>query len=291
MRPHGAVLRWIPVTEDGVLDLSGLDALVTQRTKVVAFAHASNVLGAVAPVADLVAAARRVGALVVLDACQSVPHLPVDLPSLGVDLAAFSGHKMLGPSGIGVLWGRAELLAAMPPFLTGGSMIELVRMERSTFAPAPQKFEAGVPMTAQAVGLHAAVDYLRDLGPDGTGIARVEAHERALTAQLLGELAELPWVRVLGPLDAADRVGLVSFVVDGRTCRCTPTTSVSCWTTRGSPSASGTTARGRCTAGSGSRRRRGSASGRTTSPRTSTPSCAGCTASASCSAERGRNPA
>jgi cysteine desulfurase/selenocysteine lyase len=211
----GAVLRWIPVTDDGVLDLSGLDALVTDRTKVVAFAHASNVLGAVAPVAELVAAARRVGALVVLDACQSVPHLPVDLPSLGVDLAAFSGHKMLGPSGVGVLWGRAEVLAAMPPFLTGGSMIELVRMERSTFAPAPQKFEAGVPMTAQAVGLHAAVDYLRDLGPDGTGIARVEAHERSLTALLLGELAELPWVRVLGPLDAAARVGLVSFVVEG----------------------------------------------------------------------------
>jgi len=204
----GAVLRWIPVTDDGVLDTASLASLVTQRTKVVAFAHASNVLGGIAPVTQIAAAARSVGALVVLDACQSVPHLPVDLPSLGVDLAAFSGHKMLGPSGIGVLWGSAELLDAMPPFLTGGSMIELVRMDRSTFAPAPQKFEAGVPMTAQAVGLHAAVDYLTELGMD-----RVEAHERSLTARLLDELAELPWVRVLGPLDADHRVGLVSFVV------------------------------------------------------------------------------
>ncbi|WP_432562711.1 SufS family cysteine desulfurase [Kineococcus sp. SYSU DK003] len=210
----GAVLRWVPVTDEGVLDVDALDGLVSERTRVVAFAHASNVLGGLAPVRRFVEAARRVGALVVLDACQSVPHLPVDLPSLGVDLAAFSGHKMLGPSGIGVLWGRADLLEAMPPFLTGGSMIELVRMERSTFAPAPQKFEAGVPMTAQAVGLHAAVDYLRGLGPDGSGTARVEAHERHLTRRLLAELADLPWVRVLGPLDAADRVGLVSFVVE-----------------------------------------------------------------------------
>jgi cysteine desulfurase/selenocysteine lyase len=210
----GAVLRWVPVTDGGVLDTDALDGLVTERTKVVAFAHASNVLGGLAPVAAFVAAARRVGALVVLDACQSVPHLPVDLPTLGVDLAAFSGHKMLGPSGIGILWGRAEVLDAMPPFLTGGSMIELVRMERSTFAPVPQKFEAGVPMTAQAVGLHAAVDYLNALGEDGSGMARVEAHERALTDRLLTELADLPWVRVLGPLDAAARVGLVSFVVE-----------------------------------------------------------------------------
>ncbi|WP_432512702.1 SufS family cysteine desulfurase [Kineococcus sp. SYSU DK001] len=210
----GAVLRWVPVTDEGVLDVGALPALVTGRTKVVAFAHASNVLGAVAPVAELVAAAKAVGAVVVLDACQSVPHLPVDLPALGVDLAAFSGHKMLGPSGIGALWGRADLLAAMPPFLTGGSMIELVRMERSTYAPAPQKFEAGVPMAAQAVGLHAAVDYLRGLGPDGSGMARVEAHERALTRLLLDELAQLPWVRVLGPAGAADRVGLVSFTVE-----------------------------------------------------------------------------
>jgi len=205
----GAVLRWVPVTDEGVLDASALDTLVGGRTKVVAFAHASNVLGGLAPVQAFVAAARRVGALVVLDACQSVPHLPLDLPSLGVDLAAFSGHKMLGPSGIGILWGRGEVLDAMPPFLSGGSMIEFVRMERSTFAPVPQKFEAGVPMTAQAVGLHAAVDYLRSLQ-----MPRVEAHERVLTQRLLGELAELDWVRVLGPLEAAERVGLVSFVVE-----------------------------------------------------------------------------
>nr|WP_205706818.1 SufS family cysteine desulfurase [Kineococcus vitellinus] len=211
----GAVLRWVGVTDDGLLDADALDGLVTERTRVVAFAHASNVLGAVADVARFVAAARRVGAVTVLDACQSVPHLGVDLPALGVDLAAFSGHKALGPSGVGVLWGRAELLEAMPPFLTGGSMIELVRMERSTYAPAPQKFEAGVPMAAQAVGLHAAVDYLRALAPGGRGMERVEAHERALTALLLERLAELPWVRVVGPAAAADRVGLVSFVLEG----------------------------------------------------------------------------
>ena len=211
----GAVLRWVGVTDEGVLDADALDRAVTGRTRVVAFAHASNVLGAVADVPRFVAAARRVGALTVLDACQSVPHLGVDLPALGVDLAAFSGHKALGPSGVGVLWGRSELLEAMPPFLTGGSMIELVRMERSTYAPAPQKFEAGVPMAAQAVGLHAAVDYLRALAPGGRGIERVEAHERALTALLLGRLGELPWVRVVGPAAAVDRVGLVSFVVDG----------------------------------------------------------------------------
>jgi len=209
-RRTGATLRWLGVDDDGRLALDDLDAVVTDRTRVLAFTHASNVLGTLNPVESLVARARAVGALVVLDACQSVPHLPVDLAALGVDFAAFSGHKMLGPSGVGVLWGRAELLAAMPPFLTGGSMIEMVRMEGSTYAPPPQRFETGVPMTAQAVGLHAAVDYLSGLGMD-----RVEAHERRLTGMLLDRLAELPWVRVLGPTTTEARGGAEAFVVDG----------------------------------------------------------------------------
>lgn len=206
----GATLRWLPISDAGRLDLSALDDVVTDRTRVLAFTHASNVLGTINPVAPLVARAHAVGALVVLDACQSVPHLPVDLAALGVDFAAFSGHKMLGPLGIGVLWGRYELLEAMPPFLTGGSMIESVSMSASTFAPPPQRFEAGVPVAAQAVGLHAAVDYLSALGMD-----RVAEHEHRLTALLLDGLGELPWVSVVGPTTTDDRGGAVSFVVDG----------------------------------------------------------------------------
>ncbi|MGX7828685.1 cysteine desulfurase [Actinokineospora sp. 24-640] len=211
----GATLRWFGFTGDGRLDLSDMDTLVTGRTKVVAFTHQSNVFGTVTPVAAIVARAREVGALTVLDACQSVPHSPVDFTALGVDFAVFSGHKMLGPSGVGVLYGRRELLAAMPPFLTGGSMIETVEMAKSTFAPPPQRFEAGVPMTSQAVGLGAAVDYLNAVGMD-----RVAEHEHALTVAALAGLAEIPGVRLLGPvLDAsgavADRGGAVSFVIDG----------------------------------------------------------------------------
>jgi cysteine desulfurase/selenocysteine lyase len=209
-RRTGATLRWLGVDDDGRLALDDLETVVTDRTRVVAFTHASNVLGTINPVAPVVARARSVGAIVVLDACQSVPHLPVDLPGLGVDFAAFSGHKMLGPSGVGVLWGRGELLEAMPPFLTGGSMIETVRMEGSTYAPPPQRFETGVPMTAQAVGLHAAADYLTALGMD-----RVGAHERRLTGLLLDRLAELPWVRVLGPTTTHQRGGAVAFEVEG----------------------------------------------------------------------------
>ncbi len=209
-RRTGATLRWIPVTSDGRLDLTDLDTLLTSRTKVLAFTHVSNVLGTVNPVTELAAAAHAVGALVVLDACQSVPHLPVDVRALEVDLLAFSGHKMLGPLGVGVLWGRPEILDEMPVFLTGGSMIETVTMEGSTYAPVPQKFEAGVPVAAQAVGLAAACDYLTALGMD-----RVHAHESALTERLVAGLATRPWVRVLGPNDPAERGSVVSFVVDG----------------------------------------------------------------------------
>ncbi|RZT86252.1 cysteine desulfurase [Pseudonocardia sediminis] len=206
-RRTGAVLRWYSVTDDGRIDLDSLE--LTDRTKIVAFTHQSNVTGAVAPVEELVRRAQAVGALTLLDACQSVPHMPVDLHALGVDYAVFSGHKMLGPSGVGVLWGRSELLEAMPPFLTGGSMIEMVHMEGSTYAPPPQRFEAGVPMTSQAVGLGAAVDYLRLIGMDA-----VAAHEAELTRVALDSLREVPGVRLVGPDSTEARGGAVSFVVD-----------------------------------------------------------------------------
>ena len=209
-RRTGATLRWLPVSEEGRLDLSRLDEVVTERTAVLAFTHQSNVLGTINPVATLVQRAREVGAITVLDACQSVPHLPIDVRELGVDLLAFSGHKMLGPMGVGVLWGRPEILDEMPVFLTGGSMIETVTMEAATYAPVPQKFEAGVPNAAQAVGLAAACDYLSGLGMD-----RVHAHETMLTGRILDGLAGRPWVRVIGPTDLVDRGGAVSFVVDG----------------------------------------------------------------------------
>jgi cysteine desulfurase / selenocysteine lyase len=207
-RRTGATLRWYPVTEGGRLDLDALE--LSPRTRLVAFAHQSNVLGTINPVAELVRRAHAVGALVLLDACQSVPHMPVDFAALDVDFAVFSGHKMLGPSGIGVLYGRRELLEAMPPFLTGGSMIELVKMEGSTYAPPPQRFEAGVPMTSQAVGLAAAVDYLGEIG-----MAAVHEHEMTLTDAALRGLAEVPGVRILGPTSLEDRGGAVAFLVDG----------------------------------------------------------------------------
>lgn len=206
----GATLRWFGVTDEGRLDLSDVDGLISERTKVVAFTHQSNVLGTVNRTEQLVSRAHQVGALVVLDACQSVPHAPVDFKSLGVDFAVFSGHKMLGPSGVGVLYGRRELLAAMPPFISGGSMIELVHMQRSTFAAPPQRFEAGVPMTSQVVGLGAAVDYLSAVGMD-----RVAEHERQLTELALRELSTIDGVRIIGPTNTEHRGGAVSFVIDG----------------------------------------------------------------------------
>ena len=205
----GAILKWIGLTDSGRLNYSELATVITERTKIVAVTHQSNLLGTVNDVAQIATAARRVGALVLLDACQSVPHMPIDVSSLDVDFVAWSGHKMLGPLGIGCLWGRAEVLAAMPPFITGGSMIETVHMDHSTFAAPPKRFEAGVPMAAQAVGLAAAVDYLNAIGMD-----KVQAHEHELTKYALSEIATIPGVRVIGPLDTNERGSAVSFVVD-----------------------------------------------------------------------------
>jgi cysteine desulfurase / selenocysteine lyase len=206
----GATLRWLGLTDDCRLDLGDLDTVINERTKLVAVTHQSNILGTINPIRPIVERAHAVGALVLVDGAQSVPHQPIDVTALGADFLAFSGHKMLGPSGIGVLWGRYDVLDALPPFLTGGSMIEVVRMEGSTFAAPPQRFEAGVPMTAQAIGLGAAVDYLSALGMD-----KVEEHEKAITAYALEKLAEIPGVTVIGPPDTVARGGAVSFTVEG----------------------------------------------------------------------------
>jgi cysteine desulfurase / selenocysteine lyase len=206
----GATLRWLSVTPEGRLDTDHLDDLITERTKIVAVTHQSNVTGTIPPIAEIARTAHEKGALVLVDAAQSVPHQPVDVAALGADFLAFSSHKMLGPFGIGVLYGRAELLEAMPPFLTGGSMIEVVRMEGSTFLPPPARFEPGVPAVAEAAGLAAAVDYLNALG-----MGNVAAHEESLTAHALDALREMPGLRILGPDTTKDRGGAVAFEVDG----------------------------------------------------------------------------
>jgi cysteine desulfurase/selenocysteine lyase len=207
-RRTGADLKWYGVTDEGRIDLDSL--ALDETVKVVAFTHQSNVTGAVADVPEMVRRARAVGALVVLDACQSVPHMSVDFHALDVDFAAFSGHKMFGPSGVGVLYGKRELLAQLPPFITGGSMIETVSMDVSTYAPAPQRFEAGVPMTSQVIGLGAAVRYLQDLGMDA-----IAAHELELVEATLEALGKIDGVRIIGPETTDRRGGAVSFVVEG----------------------------------------------------------------------------
>jgi cysteine desulfurase/selenocysteine lyase len=206
----GATLRWLNVDDDGRLDLSQLDEIVNERTKVVSLVHVSNALGTLNPVELIAKRAHEVGALVVVDASQSVPQMPVDVSRLGADFVAFTGHKMCGPTGIGVLWGRYDLLATLPPFLGGGEMIEVVEMTGSTYAPPPHRFEAGTPPIAQAVGLGAAVDYLSAIGMD-----KVAEHERAITAYALDRLTEIDGVRVIGPATSEQRGGAISLVVDG----------------------------------------------------------------------------
>ena len=206
----GAELVWFKVSDNGRLNLSNMDELINERTKIVALTHQSNVLGTIVPLDQVTAKAHSVGALFVLDACQSVPHYKVDVKALNVDFIAFSGHKMLGPTGVGILWGKKSLLDEMPPFLTGGSMIETVTMESATYLRAPKRFEAGVPNMAQAIGLGAAVDYLNAIGLD-----EIHAHEVELTKRALDGLQSIKGLSVIGPKDLEMRGGVVSFAVEG----------------------------------------------------------------------------
>jgi cysteine desulfurase/selenocysteine lyase len=207
-RRTGATLSWFGLTDDGRLDLSDIDRVITERTKVVSFVLVSNILGTVNPAEQIVRRAREVGALVVVDASQAAPHMPLDVQALGADLVAFTGHKMCGPTGIGVLWGRQELLEELPPFMGGGEMIEMVTMASSTYAGLPHKFEAGTPPIAQAVGLGAAVDYLSALGMD-----KVAEHEHLITAYALDRLQAVDGLRVIGPRTAQDRGAAISFAL------------------------------------------------------------------------------
>jgi cysteine desulfurase/selenocysteine lyase len=202
----GASLSWFEVTPEGRLDLSTIDSLINEKTKVVALTHQSNVLGTINPLEAIVKRAHQVGAVVVLDACQSVPHMSVDVKALDIDFLAFSGHKAVGPTGVGVFWGKAELLAELPPFLTGGSMIETVTMSGATWAPAPKKFEAGVPNMAQAAGLGAALKYLTNVGLDV-----IHQHELALTSYLLDQFSEISDLKIIGPTSMEARGGSISF--------------------------------------------------------------------------------
>jgi cysteine desulfurase/selenocysteine lyase len=209
-RRTGAELVWFKVTDEGRLDLSNLHELVNERTRIVALTHQSNVLGTINPLAEVVRRTHEVGAFFVLDACQSVPHYAVDVKTLGIDFLAFSGHKMLGPTGVGILWGRKELLDEMPPFLTGGSMIETVTLESATYLDAPKRFEAGVPNMAQAVGLGAAVDYLTSIGLDA-----IHQHEVELTKNAIAGLSAIKGLSIIGPTNMEMRGGVVSFAIEG----------------------------------------------------------------------------
>jgi cysteine desulfurase/selenocysteine lyase len=204
----GATLKWFEVTPEGRLDLSNINQVITEDTKVVALTHQSNVLGTIIPLEDIVKRAHQVGAVVVLDACQSVPHMSVDVKKLGIDFLAFSGHKTVGPTGVGIFWGRAELLNELPPFLTGGSMIETVTMTSATWAPAPRKFEAGVPNMAQAVGLGVALEYLTSVGMN-----EIHKHEVDLTRYGIEKLSEIKDLRIIGPRELDMRGGTLSFTV------------------------------------------------------------------------------
>jgi cysteine desulfurase/selenocysteine lyase len=204
----GAVLKWFEVNPDGRLDLSNIDGVITSRTKIVALTHQSNVLGTINPLAQLVKRTHEVGAIFILDACQSVPHMPVNVAALDIDFLVFSGHKAVGPTGVGVLWGRASLLAELPPFLFGGSMIESVTMTDATWAPAPRKFEPGVPNMAQIVGLGAALNYLTDIG-----IQEIHNHEINITSYAISKLQEINELRIVGPTDMNLRGGAVSFTL------------------------------------------------------------------------------
>ena len=205
-----AELKWFGVTSDGRLDESNIDSLITSKTKIVAITQQSNVLGTINNLERIIEKAHKVGAVVIVDACQSVPHMPVDVSKLGADFLAFSGHKILGPTGVGVLWGRYELLNNLPPFLFGGSMIENVTMTDATWAEAPRKFEAGVPNMAQVVGLEAGIKYLQSIG-----LEEVHEHEKTLTGYLLNELNQIPGIAIVGPTDISLRGGTVSFTLDG----------------------------------------------------------------------------
>lgn len=205
-----ANLRYLDITDDGHLDLTNLSGIITERTKVVAVVHTSNILGTVNDLARIVRRARQIGALVVVDASQTAPHMPLDVQALGADVVAFTGHKMFGPTGVGVLWGRQSLLEALPPFLGGGNMIESVTTENTIYAAPPHKFEAGTPAIAEVIGLGAAVDYLTSIG-----MSTVAAYERRLVTHALAELSEIPDLRILGPRTAAERGSVISFVLDG----------------------------------------------------------------------------
>ncbi len=206
----GATFKWIPIDDEGRLVESAIDEVITDRTKVVSFVYQSNALGTINPVQRIVERAHAVGALAIVDAAQAAPHLPLDVQELGADFVAFTGHKLYGPSGVGVLWGRFDLLAELPPFLGGGEMIETVTMERSTFAAPPHRFEAGTPMIAQAVALGTAVDYVTALGRD-----EIRRHEHELTGYALDGLQTISGLRIVGPRDNVDRGATISFALDG----------------------------------------------------------------------------